>query len=80
MRKAELSEALKLAQSDADLSKVDDSVLDGLYLRSFPAPVTTTIQVVAKMLRWHVICLNGQVDAEALDEFARVGKPKIIVV
>lgn len=76
MTKAELAQARELAQSDADLP--DCVVLHGLYLRNFK-PVTTTIPVVAALLRWQCVMLNGQLDGEEYAEFASVCKRKVVI-
>ena len=79
MRKAELSEALKLAQDpNVDLSAEDD-LFNGFGLPDFK-PVTCTIRQLAKLVRWQCICLNGAVDGNNLNEIAEIGRKKFIVV
>ncbi len=79
MNKREMAEALAVAQSDRSLLDVDHTVLHGLYLPTFQAPVTTTIPVVARMVRELCIQFNGAVDSEALAEFAGVARRKILI-
>ena len=80
MKKAELTAALEIARSDRSLADVDHTPLFGLYTPQFVAPVTTTILVVAKMVRELCVQFNGNVDGEALAEFGSVARRKIMVV
>ena len=64
---------------DRDLSNVDDSILFGCGLRSF-APVHTTLEAVAKLIRWQALQFNGEWDAEALNEVAMIGKKNFLVL
>jgi hypothetical protein len=79
MTKKELSLALEIAKSDKDFSNVDDSILEGLYLKYFK-PVTTTLDVVAKTIRWNTFQLNGGIDSEELNLFAYHAKTKIQII
>ncbi len=80
MTKIELAAAKKLIDDETNLSEFDDSVLHGLYLREFKAPVFTTIQVVAKAMGYQAMQLNGQWDEKELNEFCGVAKNKIRIV
>lgn len=81
MNKAELKEAVAIAQSDADLSVEGQqaSIFDGFALPDFK-PVTVTLRQVAELIRWQAIELNGQIDAEALNEVANCGRKRFLVV
>jgi len=79
MNKAEFQRAWEVANSDKDLSDVDDTILDGFGLRDFE-PVTVTIEVVAKMLRWQCFYIFGVVDQEALTECRNHFRRKVTVV
>lgn len=81
MTKSESAKALEMARDkDQNLDDVDDSILDGLYLPTFAAPVHTTLKVIAKSMRWHVICLNGSVDQHELDNFVSAARRKVVIV
>ena len=79
MRKAELSAALKLAQTDTDLANEDISIFDGFGLQDFK-PVTCTIPQLARLIRWQCFVLNGTIDGQALNEIAFHGKKRFVVL
>jgi hypothetical protein len=79
MTKDELVTALEIAKSPISLENVDDSLLFGYGLRDFN-PVHVTIEAVAKTIRWDCIMLNGEVDAEALDNLCKNLRRKITVI
>jgi hypothetical protein len=62
-----------------DLSNVDDSSLFGCGLPRFK-PVHTTLEAVAKMIRWQAMQFNGQWNAEALNEVAEVGRKNFLIL
>ena len=64
---------------DRDLSKVDDSILYGYGLATFK-PVHTTLEAVAKTIRWQALQMNGEWDAEALNEVAEAGRNNFLVL
>jgi hypothetical protein len=78
MNKAQMNQATMRARQ-GNLSHVDDSVLHGLYLPSFPYPVYATIDIVARTLQ-EFIQLNGEWDSQALNEFARIAKDRIRII
>jgi hypothetical protein len=67
MTTAQIAAAKKIAQSDADLSRVDDSLLCGLALPSFTA-ITVGVNVVAKCLRDHLFWDGSGFDENTLNE------------
>jgi len=76
----QFQEAFKIAKDfDRDLSNVDDSILYGCGLSSFK-PVYTTLEAVAKLIRWQALQFNGQWDAQELDEVARLGRKNFLVL
>jgi hypothetical protein len=87
MTKTELSRAVMLAQSDADLptfvgSGSSDSLnrtFDGFGLPDFQA-VDVTIVAVAALIRHQCVTINGELDHDALQEIASVGRHKFNVV
>jgi hypothetical protein len=79
MKKAQLDKALRLAQSNADLSAHDINVFDGFGLPTF-APVIVTLPQVARLIRWQAVYLNGGVDNAALAEVADAGRRKFTVI
>ena len=62
-----------------DLSNVDDTILFGCGLPRFK-PVHTTLEAVAKMIRWQAMQFNGQWNAEALNEVAEVGRKNFLIL
>jgi len=79
MTKSEFSQAVKLVESGADLSKFDDSNLFGCGLRDF-VPVHTTIGAVAKLVQYQARTFAGTWDAAELDEMARIAKRNFLIV
>lgn len=79
MTKSEFSQAVKLVESGADLSKFDDSNLFGCGLRDF-APVHTTIGAVARLVCYQARTFAGTWDAAALEEMAQIAKKKFLIV
>lgn len=79
MTRNELSAALKIARSEADLSKVDTSILFGYGLKNF-GPVVATIETVAAVIRWDCVALNGEIDSEALDNLHSNFRRKVSIV
>ena len=64
---------------DRDLSNVDDSTLYGYGLDDFK-PVHTTLEAVAKTIRWQALQFNGEWNAEALNEVAELGRRNFLVL
>ena len=62
-----------------DLSNVDDTILFGCGLPRFK-PVHTTLEAVAKLIRWQAMQFNGQWNAEALNEVAEVGRKNFLIL
>jgi len=81
MTKQQFSAAWKIAQNkDVDLSSIDDSVLFGCGLNDFQ-PVYTTLETVAKLLRWQCCYMFGDgFDAQELDNMAHIAKKKFLVI
>jgi len=79
MTKQELSRALEIARSDTVLSGVDVSMFDGCALPGFK-PITVAIEALAAFVRWHVLYLDGSVDAMELDNIASYGRRTFQVV
>ena len=79
MTKPQFSRAFKLAESDVDLSGVDDSILFGCALSTFK-PVSTTIEVVAKMIRWQARFFDGSWDQNELQELQLCFKKNVFLL
>jgi hypothetical protein len=80
MTLSEFKSAFAIAKDlKRDLSDVDDSNLFGYGLSSFH-PVHTTLEAVAKTIRWQALQWNGQWDAEQLDQVAKLGRKNFIVL
>lgn len=80
MTKAQFARAFKIAESDIDLSDIDDSILHGCALHTFK-PVSTTIEVVAKMIRWQARYLDGKGwDQNELQELQHCFKKNVFLL
>ena len=80
MTLAQFQKAFAIANdASIDLSNVDDSILFGCGLAVFE-PVYTTLEAVAKLIRWQAMQFNGEWDAEALNEVATIGRKKFMVL
>ena len=76
----QFQEAFKIAKDfNHDLSNVDDSILYGFGLPHFK-PVHTTLEAVAKTIRWQALQLNGVWNAEALNEVAELGRKNFLIL
>lgn len=64
---------------DRNLSDVDDSNLYGFGLREF-RPTHTTLEAVAKIIRWQALQFNGEWDIDALNEVIQHGRKKFLVL
>lgn len=87
MTKTELSRAVMLAQSDADLptflgpgsSESLNNTFEGFGLTSFPAKDVTLVALAA-LIRHQCVMMNGDLDHDALEEIDSVGRHKFNVV
>jgi hypothetical protein len=79
MTKQQFSEALKIAQSDRDLSDVNNDVILGYGLPDFK-PVYVTLEMVAKEIRWHAYSLHGELLSEPLNEVARFARRSFLII
>lgn len=76
----QFQEAFAIAKDfDRDLSNVDDSVLYGYGLPEF-RQVHTTLEAVAKTIRWQSLQFNGQWNAVALNEVVELGRRNFLVL
>lgn len=76
----EFQSAFSIAKNfNLDLINVDDSILYGYGLPEFK-PVHTTLEAVAKTIRWQALQFNGQWDAHELNEVARLGRKNFLVL
>jgi hypothetical protein len=87
MTKAELSRAVMLAQSDAALptflgsgsSESLNRTFEGFGLPDFQA-VDVTIVALAALVKHQCVMMNGELDHDALQEIANIGRRKFNVV
>ena len=84
MNKAEFQQVFKLADSDADVSDADDTILDGCALRDF-VPVVATVQACAKAMRWHALLIfvnpgQSKWSDSALSELRKYWRRKVMLV
>ncbi len=83
MTKQQFSEAVKIATSARSLESVDDSVLYGCGLPDFRSPVYTTVDAVAKLIRWQCCGIFSNttiVDSVELDNMAHIARKKFQIV
>lgn len=82
MTKEEFKQAVELARDRQGYLGFDDTnihIFSGFCLKGFK-PVHCTLADVADLIRWQAFKFNGEIDAQALDEIAEVGRHKFIVV
>lgn len=79
MTKKELSKALKIAQSDLNLTAHETDIFMGFGSKDFK-PVYCLLNQLAWLVRYQCVQFNGGVDADALSAIAIVGKTKFMVV
>jgi len=79
MTKDEFRQAMEIAKSGKDLTNVDDSNLFGFGLRDFK-PVATSLDAVAKTIRWQSFRFDGSVDMEAVNEILTFGRKNFMIV
>ena len=79
MKTADLDRALAIARSGRPLNVADLSIFDGFGLPDFK-PVTCTVEALAMLVRWQCVQLNGEINAEALQEIATYGRKRFLVL
>ena len=79
MKRHQLEKAVQLALSKADLDIADLAIFEGFGLSGFK-PVTVTTRALAMLIRWQCVQMNGQINAESLDEIATLGRTRFSVV
>lgn len=79
MTHPEFQEAFRIANSEEDLTNVDDSHLFGFGLPDFQ-PTSTTLKAVAKIIRWQAHQFNGEWNSKMLEEVRRFGKKRFLIV
>ena len=83
MTKKEFAAAVAIAQSNDELNDVDihdnNAVFDGFGLPEFNV-VFVTLKQVAKLIRWQAQYLTGGFDQEAMQEVAKAGRHKFMIV
>ena len=81
MLKSEFNKAFAMANDpDIPLIHVDYSVLHGCALPEFKYPVHCTTEQLAAMIRWQGQYLFGGWNSEELDQLAKIGKKKFILL
>jgi len=79
MTKQELSRALEIARSKTQLSHINTSIFDGCALQDFK-PIHVTIDALAAFLRYQVVCFDGSIDQQELNDIASYGRQRFMVV
>lgn len=78
MTKKEFSRAYEIAKSDKEIN-AELHIFDGFGLPDYE-PVYTTLEAVAKLIRYQTFRLDGSVDSEALHELVTIGRKKFMVL
>lgn len=78
MTNEQLKQATELAVSKAELPKYNGWA-DGFGLPDFK-PVFCTIPMLAEIIRWQCVMLNGAIDAESMAAIKYYGKHRFNVV
>jgi hypothetical protein len=79
MNKAEMTQALAIAKSDADLMNEDIAIFDGYGLPDF-TPVHVTVRQVARIIRWQAQYMNGEWDADEINSIANLGRKRFMII
>lgn len=74
-----MTQATAIAKSDTDLTNVDDSNLFGCGLPDFK-PVHTTLEAVAKLLRYQCAQFDGGWDATEFDNMCYIARRKFLIM
>ncbi len=78
MNKQELSNSLKIAQSNEKLGNEDISNFLGFGLKDFP-PIYCTTNQIAALIRYQCIQMNGKICSNALQEIGNASRKFIIL-
>lgn len=79
MKAPEFKKAFAIANNPTiDLSQVENDVIIGYGLHGFK-PVTITLEMVAKEIRYHALMMNGKWDSRALDEVKTLSKKSFLI-
>ena len=79
MTKDEFTRVFALADSDTDLSEVDDTPLHGCGLPGFQT-VSATVEMVAKLVRWQGQYMLGGWDMDAVNEVRQLGRRRFEII
>ena len=81
MNTTQMREATELARNstNGELWDVDISILHGCALADFK-PVSTTLRVVARMIQYQCIQLNGEFDTVELNSLANIFRRKVTII
>lgn len=76
MNRQEFNRAFTIAQGPQSLP---EGPFNGFGLPDFQ-PVHVTLRQVAELMRWQALQFNGEWNAEALQEIAKHGRQKFIII
>jgi len=79
MSKTELAKAVKIVTEDKVIPDQDLSIFMCFALPTFK-PVVCTLQLLASLISYQCLQMNGALDMQALNEIAVEGKRKFIIV
>jgi hypothetical protein len=80
MTKDQLNMAFAMAKDEAFVSDYKTLAWSLGFGLSDYQPTTISVEALATLIRYQCSCLNGSWDMIALDEIARVGKDKFLVL
>lgn len=81
MLKSEFNKAFAMAKDRSiELLHVDNKILHGCALPDFEYPVHCTTEQLAALIRWDCQGFDSGWDSEQLDQIAKIGKKKFILL
>ncbi len=81
MTKAEFKQAVEIAKlGSKGYGDADDSILFGCGLSDFKYPVYVTLNQVARHINWQAMQMNGEWDAQELDNCAQIARRKFQII
>ena len=79
MNTKEFRNIMCIAKSAQDLGDINIGHLYGYGLKTF-APVSTSPEAVAAIVRWQALQLNGAWDETEINEIREIGRRKFIIL
>lgn len=79
MTKDQATQAMEIAQSNEENLCGNIDIFNGFGLSDFK-PVYTTLRDVAGLIRWQCFQLDGNVNAEALNDLVTLGRKRFMII